>query len=142
MRAAGTVPVVRVAVEFNAGMAADPGNALGTQSLMLNLLDEGTASRNSIQIAEEQERLGAQITTGASLDRTAVQMAALTPNLGPSLDLLADIVRNPAFAPAEVERLRAQQLAAIKSELTQPNAIGLRALAPLLYGPDHPYGRP
>jgi zinc protease len=138
----GTLPVVRVAVEFNAGLAADPGNALGTQSLMLNLLDEGTARRNSIQIAEEQERLGAQITTGASLDRTAVQMAALTPNLRPSLDLLADIIRNPAFAPAEVERLRAQQLAAIKSELTQPNAIGLRALAPILYGPDHPYGRP
>jgi predicted Zn-dependent peptidase len=138
----GTLPVVRVAVEFNAGLAADPGNALGTQSLMLNLLDEGTTSRNSIQIAEEQERLGAQIGTGASLDRTAVQLAALTPNLKPSLDLLADIVRNPAFAPAEVERLRAQQLAAIKSELTQPNAIGLRALAPILYGPDHPYGRP
>jgi predicted Zn-dependent peptidase len=138
----GNLPVVRVAVEFNAGLAADPANALGTQSLMLNLLDEGTATRNSIQIAEEQERLGAQIQTGASLDRTAVQMAALTPNLRPSLDLLADIVRNPAFVPAEVERLRAQQLAAIKSELTQPNAIGARALAPLLYGPDHPYGRP
>ena len=37
---------------------------------MLNLLDEGTTSRNSIQIAEEQERLGAAIGTGASLDRT------------------------------------------------------------------------
>ena len=137
-----TVPVVRVAVEFNAGIAADPANALGTQSLMLNLLDEGTTSRNSIQIAEQQERLGAQIGTGASLDRTAVQLAALTPNLGPSLDLLADVVRNPAFAPAEVERLRAQQLAQIKSELTQPNALGLRALPPILYGAGHPYGRP
>ncbi|HMJ93548.1 MAG TPA: pitrilysin family protein [Allosphingosinicella sp.] len=137
-----TVPVVRVALEFNAGIAADPANALGTQSLMLNLLDEGTTSLNSIQIAEEQERLGAQIGTGASLDRTAIQLGALTPNLGPSLDLLADIVRNPAFAPAEVERLRAQQLAAISSELTQPNAIGARALPTILYGPDHPYGRP
>ena len=50
---------IRVAVEFDAGIAADPADALGTQSLMLSLLDEGTTSRNSIQIAEEQERLGA-----------------------------------------------------------------------------------
>ncbi|HYE27733.1 MAG TPA: pitrilysin family protein [Allosphingosinicella sp.] len=136
------VPVVRVAVEFDAGVAADPGNALGTQALTLSLLEEGTTSRNSIQIAEEQERLGAVIGTDTSLDRTAVSMAALTPNLGPSLDLLADIVRNPAFEPGEVERLRAQQLAAIDQELTQPAGLGGRALPPLLFGPDHPYGRP
>ena len=136
------VPVVRVAVEFNAGVAADPAAALGTQSLMLSLLDEGTTSRNSIQIAEEQERLGAVIGPDMSLDRTAVSMAALTPNLGPSLDLLADIVRNPAFAPGEVERLRAQQLASIAQELTEPGGLGARTLPPLLFGANHPYGRP
>jgi predicted Zn-dependent peptidase len=137
-----TVPVTRIAVEFDAGNAADPANALGTQALMLNLLTEGTTSRNSIQIAEEQERLGANISAGKSLDRTAVTMAALTPNLAPSLELLADIVRNPAFQPSEVERLRAQQLAAIASEFTQPNGLAGRVLPVALYGPSHPYGRP
>jgi predicted Zn-dependent peptidase len=137
-----TVPVVRMAVEFNAGVAADPANALGTQALMLNLLEEGTTSRNSIEIAEEQERLGAEISPGAALDRTAVTMAALTPNLGPSLDLLADIVRNPAFEPSEVERLRAQQLAQVAQELTQPQGLAGRTLPAVLYGAGHPYGRP
>jgi predicted Zn-dependent peptidase len=137
-----TVPVVRVAVEFNAGVAADPANAVGTQSLMLRLLPEGTTSRNSIQIAEAQERLGAQIQPTASRDRTAVLLSALSPNLGPSLDLLADIIRNPAFAPPEVERLRAQQLAAIAQELTQPASLAQRTLPALIYGPGHPYGRP
>ncbi|HEX6376880.1 MAG TPA: pitrilysin family protein [Allosphingosinicella sp.] len=136
------VPVVRVAVEFDAGVAADPAVALGTQSLMLSLLDEGTTSRNSIQIAEEQERLGALIGPDTSLDRTAVSLAALTPNLGPSLDLLADIIRNPAFDPGEVERLRAQQLASIAQELTEPSGLGARTLPPLLFGAGHPYGRP
>jgi predicted Zn-dependent peptidase len=136
------VPVVRVAVEFDAGVAADPADALGTQSLTLSLMDEGTTTRNSIQIAEEQERLGAVIGTETSLDRTAVSLAALTPNLAPSLDLLADIVRNPAFAPGEVERLRAQQLSAIDQELTEPSGLGARVLPPLLFGAGHPYGRP
>ncbi len=136
------VPVTRVAVSFDAGNAADPKNRLGTQALTLALLDEGTRTRNSIQIAEEQERLGARIGAGATMDRTVVSLSALTPNLAPSLDLLADIVRNPAFDPAEVERLRSEQLARIASELTQPQAIALRALPPVLYGADHPYGIP
>lgn len=136
------VPQVRVAISFDAGHAADPKDALGTQSLMLNAMREGTATRSSVAIAEEQERLGAQINTAASLDRTTVTLSALTPNLAPSLDLFADIVRNPAFAQSEVERVRSQQLARISQEMTNPNALGARALAPLLFGDAHPYGIP
>jgi predicted Zn-dependent peptidase len=136
------VPVTRVAVSFDAGNAADPKDKLGTQSLMLALLDEGTRTRSSVQIAEEQERLGASIGAGATMDRTTVNLSALTPNLAPSLDLLADIIRNPAFAPMEVERLRGQQLARIANEMTQPQGIALRTLPPLLYGKAHPYGVP
>ncbi|CAA9492666.1 MAG: Zinc protease [uncultured Sphingomonadaceae bacterium] len=136
------VPATRVAVSFDAGNAADSRTKLGTQSLMLALLDEGTTTRNSRQIAEEQERLGASIGAGATMDRTTVSLSALSANLQPSLDLLADIVRNPAFDPAEVERLRAQQLARISAELTQPQGLALRALPPALFGRDHPYGVP
>ncbi len=136
------VPVTRVAVEFDAGIAADPADRLGTQALMLNLLEEGTTSLNSIQLAEAQERLGASVGTGASIDRTAVSLIAMTPALGPSLDLLADVIRNPAFQPSEVERLRQQQLAGIAEELTEPGSIAARALPGLLYGNQHPYGKP
>jgi predicted Zn-dependent peptidase len=137
-----TLPTLRLAMVFNAGYAADPHEKLGTQSLMLALLTEGTKTRNSVQIAEEQERLGADVAAYASLDRTTVELRALVPNLGLSLDLLADIVKNPAFAPAELERLRAKQLATIADENTEPQAIARRALPPLLYGAAHPYGIP
>ncbi|MBY0562826.1 MAG: insulinase family protein [Hyphomonadaceae bacterium] len=136
------VPVTYVAVEFDAGVAADPANRLGTQALMLNLLQEGTTSLNSVQLAEAQERLGATISSGASLDRTIVGLTALSTTLDPSLTLLADVIRNPAFEPSEVERLRRQQLAGIAAELTRPDAIAQRTLPALLYGADHPYGRP
>ena len=137
-----TVPVVRVALSFNAGNAADPKAKLGEQSLMVSLLDEGTTTRSAAQIAEEQERLGASISAGGSMDTTTVRLAALKTNLAPSLDLLADVVRNPAFAPADVERLRATQLARIASEMTEPQGIAFRTLPPLLYGAGHPYGVP
>ena len=132
----------RIAMEFDAGIAADPADRLGTQSLMLNLLTEGTTTKDSLQIAEIQERLGANVGVQASLDRSAVTLTALSPNLAPSLDLFADIVRNPAFAPGEVERIRATQLAGIASEQTQPLGIARRAMPALLYGADHPYGKP
>jgi zinc protease len=136
------VPTATISVSFDAGYAADPKAALGTQSLMLSLMPEGTTSRTSVQIAEENERLGSGIQTAASLDRTAVTMSALSANLGLSIDLLADIVRNPAFEAGEVERLRGQQLSRISSEFNNPNAIGSRFLLPALYGAAHPYGVP
>ncbi|MEO6515000.1 MAG: pitrilysin family protein [Steroidobacteraceae bacterium] len=136
-----TLPMLRLSMVFNAGYAADPRDKLGTQALMLALLPEGTKTRNSVQIAEEQERLGANIAAGASLDRTSVSLDALVPNLALSLDLLADIVKNPAFEPAELERLRARQLNVIAQEFTDPLGLARRTLPPLLYG-DYPYGIP
>ncbi|MBU3077048.1 M16 family metallopeptidase [Sphingomonas quercus] len=136
------VPLTRISLGFDAGNAADPHAALGTQSLMLSLLDEGTTTRNSVQIAEAEERLGADIGAAPSMDRTSIGLSALSANLKPSLDLFADIVRNPAFAPAEVNRLRAAQLARIDAEASDPGGIAARAIGPVLFGPDHPYGVP
>ncbi|HWL61480.1 MAG TPA: pitrilysin family protein [Steroidobacteraceae bacterium] len=136
------VPTLRLSVVLDAGYAADPKEKLGTQSLMLALLTEGTTTRNSTQIAEDQERLGASISASASLDRTGISMFALVPNLGLSLDLLADIVKNPAFDPGELERLRVQQLNGIAEETSDPQALAQRTLPPLIYGASHPYGIP
>jgi len=137
-----TVPVTRVAVEFDAGYAADEAGTLGVHSMMLNLMEEGTTTRDSNAMAEAEERLGASIGVVASMDRTSASLTAVTTNLDPSLTLLSDVVRNPAFAPAEVERLRSQRLAGLASERTQPAALAARALPPLMYGEASPYGRP
>jgi zinc protease len=136
-----TLPTLNLSMVFNAGYAADPRDKLGTQALALALLTEGTTTRSSVQIAEEQERLGASVTARASLDRTTVSLSALTPNLGLSLDLLADVVQNPAFAPTELERMRATQLATIAQESADPAGIARRTLPPLVYGA-YPYGIP
>ncbi|HEY1145768.1 MAG TPA: pitrilysin family protein, partial [Allosphingosinicella sp.] len=89
-----------------------------------------------------QERLGADISVTPSLDRTTATLSALKPNLAASLDLMADILKHPAFAQGEFERLKSQQVTRIASELTQPTGIALRTLPPLLYGDHYPYGTP
>jgi zinc protease len=134
-----TVPVTQLALSFDAGVAADAPSARGLQSLTLGLLDEGAGSRNAQAIAEEQERLGADINASSSADRSTVTLSALSANLGPSLDLLADVVQRPTFADAEIERVRTQALTAIAQAQKEPNSMAARALPALLYGPDHPY---
>ncbi len=136
-----TVPVTRVGIDFNAGYAADRADRLGAHAMMIDLLDEGTTTRNANQLAEEEERLGASVSVNASMDRTSADLSSVSANLGSSLTLLSDVVRNPAFAPSEVERIRASRLAGLASERTQPGAIAARALPPLIYGADSPYGR-
>ncbi|WP_426027562.1 M16 family metallopeptidase [Brevundimonas sp. TWP2-3-4b2] len=136
-----TVPVTRVAVEFDAGYAADRADRLGAHAMMLDLLDEGTTTRDANQLAEEEERLGASVNVAASMDRTSADLSTVTANLAPSLTLLSDVVRNPAFAPAEIERIRASRLSGLASERTNPGAIAARALPPLIYGETSPYGR-
>ena len=135
------VPTVSVRMEFDAGYAADPADAAGTGALLLQLMDEGTTTRSSTELARQRERLGAQINGSASADTTSFQLDAMETNLAPSLDLLADYVRNPALAPAELERVRAQQLTAIAGEASDPQGLASRVLYPALYGPGHPYGR-
>ena len=135
------VPVVNVDLLVDAGYAADSGTP-GTASLATNMLDEGTATRNALQISDELERLGANLNTGASLDTCTVSLPALKENLDPSLALFADVVLNPSFPPADFERLKKQQLAGIGREKVNPNAMGLRVIPALLYGAGHAYAVP
>jgi predicted Zn-dependent peptidase len=136
------VPTVRVAVSFNAGYSADPADKRGIASMMSTMLLEGTKSLTSTQIAETEEKLGADVNVSSSLDRTVASVRAVKPNLAPSLDLLADVIKNPAFADKELERVRVQQLTRIQAENNQPQGIAIRQLPPLLYGKGHPYGGP
>src|SRR3546814_12563642 len=100
-----TVPTVRLSMSFDAGYAADDKAKLGTHAMMLALMDEGTRTRSSIDIAEEQERLGPVITPEASMDRPDVSLFALKPHLAPQPALFADTVLTPAFAGGEVARV-------------------------------------
>lgn len=136
-----TVPMTRVSLSFNAGTTADPSDKLGLQKFVTGILEEGTTSLTSIEIAEQQERLGANISISGGRDRTDVDLSAVNPNLDASLDLMADIVKNPAFKPDDIERIRVQLLTAIDREESNPASIASNVLPPLVFGSEHPYGR-
>lgn len=136
------VPVLSISARFDAGVAADDPAKLGLQLLTLQVMREGTTSRSGRDLIEGFERLGATFSASSSQDETFFTVSALKPNLGSSLTLFSDMIRNPAFAPTELERLRTIQLGQLAQEANNPAALGRRTLNPLLYGAAHPYGKP
>lgn len=135
-----TVSVVNVALQFDAGYAADAGAAPGTAAFTLAMLDEGAGDRDALELSAALERLGARLRTDSTLDTSEVSLSALTEHLDDSLELLADVVRAPTFEAYELERVRRSWLAGIQQELANPRSIVLRLAPELMYGPEHPYG--
>jgi zinc protease len=136
------VPLVNVSIRFDAGFAADRAGRPGIASFALAMMDESTLSQSALEIDATAEALGAEIRTTSNLDMSGVTLSALTANLADSIELFADVVRNPAFAPDELERLRGRWLAGIEQEKSDPLQTALRILPPLLYGTNHAYGVP
>lgn len=134
------VPATYVSMSFNAGSASDPVAKRGLEGLTMSLFDEGTAKLSGQDIAEASERLGASISTGSGDDRSTFTLSALSANLAPSLDLMRQIVREPAFNAADLERVRTQTVTGIKQAMKSPQGIAQRTLTPELFGASSPYG--
>ena len=134
------VPTVELALLVDCGSSADPVGLSGLAGMTLNVMDEGTQTKNAVQIGEIQGRLGARLGLGADDDWATVSLSALTANLAPSLDLFADVLLNPSWPSADFERLRKEALVRLQSSKLEPGSMAGRVLPPLVFGPQHPYG--
>ncbi len=137
-----SVPTVNFNLMVDAGYASDLGANAGTASLAMDVLDEGTKTRNALQISEELALLGATLGSGSNLDMSVVNMSALKANLDASLSIYADVILNPSFPEEDFKRLQKQRIAAIQREKVTPVQMALRVMPKILYGPDHAYGNP
>ena len=124
------------------GTGDDPEGKSGLASLTATLLDQGTARRTATELAEAFEQLGASVRVGAGRDDTGVGVSVLARNLEPTLDLLAEMLESPRFDPKDFDRERTQQLADLLQGPDDVSWLAGRALPVVMFGPDHPYGKP
>jgi len=136
------VPLVNFILASDAGYASDSLTAPGTANLAMQVLTDGTHTRNALQISDEQDMLGARIRGSSNLDLSFVSLSALSAKLDPSLNLFADVVLNPSYPETEVKREQKLVLATIEREQNNPTTAAQRVLPALLYGADHAYGNP
>ena len=136
------VPVVDLTLMLDAGAVSDPADLPGLATFTANMLDEGAGSRSALEIAEEADFLGARLNTGASFDGATVGLHVSKRQLGPALDLMADVVLRPAFADSEITRQRDLRRTQILQQRDQPVAMAGLAFPAIVLGAQHPYGRP
>lgn len=136
------VSTVVMNLMVNAGYKSDYLSSAGTAALAMNLMDEGTKNRSSLEINEQLELLGASLSTSSDGDISNVYMNTLKPSLDSSIDLFADVVLNPVFPQKEFDRLKLEQINRIRTEKTQPIGMALRVMNKYMFGEGHPYSNP
>jgi zinc protease len=136
------LPVVSMNLVMKMGAAGDPAGKGGLASLTADMLDEGTATRDALEISDQLARIGSGIQVNAGWDSTTAGLRTLTRHLDSALAIYADVVSNPAFPEKELQRLRQQRLAALRQQRDSPEAIASLVFQKTLYGGNHPYGHP
>jgi len=135
------VPIVAVRVLVEAGAVYDPPDRAGLANLTGALLTRGTARRTAPELDSAIEFVGGSLEAGAGRDSVGASLRVLGKDLGLGLDLLAEVIRSPAFPPDEVTRKIGEIQASIKRSEEDPGTVAARALARLVF-PGHPYGVP
>jgi predicted Zn-dependent peptidase len=133
------VPTFSMQMVVLSGGLSDPQTARGVASFTASLLREGTAKRSSKEISEQSESLGAVIGANAGLSgfTSNVTAAGLVENLDQTLDIFADVVRNPAFPTEEVDKYKARTLAQLPLQRSNPGLLAAERFNRAIYG-EHP----
>jgi zinc protease len=134
-------PAVSVRLLVRAGGAQDPKGKGGVATLTAALLDQGTATKTAFQIADSIDSIGGAMGTGAGSDLSFVNAVVMKDSFGLAMDLLADVVRNPAFAEEEIDRQKQQALSGLQVSQNDPDYLASVVFDRLVYG-FHPYGLP
>jgi predicted Zn-dependent peptidase len=134
------VPIVQVNLVVKAGGGRDPAGKFGLASLTAAMLDEGAGSRSALEIAEEIEFLGADLSTTSTFDASMVRLGVPAARLADALGVMADVVLRPTFPAAELDRLRQERLTALLQARDDPASVAPAAFARLLFGSAHRYG--
>ena len=134
-----SIPFVALELRFRGGAALDLPGKRGATNLMMALLEEGSADLDSRSFARAVEGLAASFKYDTGDDVVSVSAKMLTENRPEAIALLRASLVEPRFGQADVDRVRAQVLSIIKSDLKDPREISVRAFDTLVFS-DHPYG--
>lgn len=134
------VPLVGISAIVRGGAVTDPENRAGLASLLASMLEKGAGERDAAAFAETVDAAGATLSTSASLESITISGEFLSRDVGLAVELLTDMLRNPALERSEFVKLRDRQIDLI----TAAKDTNLPGLLPL-YGAawlfaDHPYG--
>jgi len=134
-----SIPFMALELRFRGGGSLDRSGKRGALNLMTGLLEEGAGDLDSRSFARTLEELAASFGYDLGSDALSISAQFLTENRDDAIRLLRSSIIDPSFNAPDVERVRAQVLAGLRSDTTSPNDISSKAFNAMAFG-DHPYG--
>ena len=136
----GSLPLVDVSIRIDTGNAADDLSSQGISDAVFALLDKGTRSLNANEIASAKDSIAMRARLGAGIEQSAFSYQILSNYLGDSLELAADILRNPVFPDEELGKFRQQVFAYLSNVEKNPSGNARALFNRAVYGAEHPLG--
>jgi zinc protease len=135
-------PAVAIHAAVRAGSVCDPVQAPGSAYLLARVIDRGTATRSAADIAESLESRGISLDIGVNRHLFSVVCTCLAEDFEPVLALLGDVLTVPSLPDQELATRKGETVTAIRQDEDSPAVQAVEGLMALLYGKEHPYGRP
>jgi len=135
----GKIPKATISARVMVGNLNE-GENTWLADLTAQMMEEGTSSRSSEDVARQAAEMGGSLTIAVGPDQTSVTGEALAEFAPGMVALMADVMLNPALPEGELDRLRRDSLRTLEVSLNDPATMGQIEFARALYG-DHPYGR-
>jgi zinc protease len=137
-----TTPTVAINATFFTGSIYEPPALGGLAYIAALAIDRGTVSRPGNQLAERFDDLGVSIRAWTTPHAFTVSCVCLTGDFEEVLGLLTDVIREPLFPHDEIGKRRIEAITSVKQDDDNPAALASQIALELLYGENHPYGRP
>lgn len=135
-----SVPLVALNYAFHGGSSQDEADKSGTGNLTADLLDEGAGELSGKAFHEQLENHAIDLRFSVGRDYFRGSLRTLNEHRDEAFDLLALALNSPRFDADAVERVRGQEMAGLRREMTNPNDLASRRWWSTAF-PDHPYGR-
>src|SRR4029079_8687675 len=139
-----TMPHVRsvtIGVWLTRGSRHEDEARSGIAHFVEHMLFKGTGTRSAEDIAQAIDSIGGQLDAFTAKEYASYYIKVLDEHLPLALDILADIVRNPAFNTEDIEREKKVVLEEIKMVEDTPDDL-VHEIFTQGFWEDHPLGRP
>lgn len=136
------LPLVSFSITFLGGASQfEPSDRTGLASITAAMLSEGTTTRDGEALSNALQLLGTTVSASVGGESGSMSFISTAGKFPQTLAILADMLMNPVFPAASLERIKGQRLVALAQGKAQPGTIANRVFPRVLYGTGHPYGR-
>ena len=129
---------VKLELVFRAGKWHE--SKLGVSHFTSHMLSKGTHKKNSFQIAEGLDSLGAQLEISPGFDVMSLTLFTLRKNLLAALRIVVELLEEPSFEGEELRLLKEIFSQALRVNNEKTNVVASKEIRKAVFGISHPYG--